>query len=531
MLICGTLLQACNKLDLVPTDRYTELSYWTSYDRAKLVLNTAYGQMFGSNYFFYNEAMSDNGYNARGDNAGATSIAAGVYDASLGRLEDEWRGHYQGIKTSNTILAYVDNVPGMTDAQKAQMKAEARFLRAWHYFQLATWWGDVPLFTDVISIEGSQSIQRSPRTEVIAFVLSELDDAEKALPLKSAYTGDDIGRISKGAAIALKARIQLYEGNWPATVAECEKLIKSKDNGDYALNSSYGGIFDPANENNSEVILSYGYVPLLRTYGEMFDLVPLSVGARLNSMAPTQELVDDYVMMNGRTIRQGGSGYNEDNPYVNRDPRMTYTIAYDGYEWTMPDGSKKKIYIKPGSDPDPSAPDEYKAGTSASALGYYLHKYYDPTAVNFNSGLDLILIRYADVLLMYAEAKNEIAKMDGDTWNTAIRPLRVRAGFTTGEALDYNGALTQDSLRQVVRRERRSELAFEGLRIFDIRRWKTAEKVLNTTVHGARFGDLGVDNGYIRGGVRTFNPSRHYLWPVPREERSLNPNLTQNPGW
>ena len=522
---------SCNKLDIVPTNQYTELNYWTSYDRANLVLNTAYGQIFNSDYFFYNEALSDNGYNARSDNAGATSISAGIYDASLGRLEDEWKWHYQAIKTSNTLLQYIDNVPNMTEDQKTKMKAEARFLRAWHYFQLSTWWGDVPLFTQVISIAESQKIARTPKNDVLAFVLKELDEIESILPINTSYTGSDIGRVSKGAVIALKARIKLYNSNWQGVVDECSKLINSQNNGSYSLNATYDGIFDPANENNNEVILSFNFVPLLRTYSTMFDLVPLSVGARLNSMAPTQELVNDYVMLNGKTISQSGSNYNENTPYINRDPRMTSTIVYDGYQWKNADGSIKTIYIKPGTDPDKSAPDEYKPGTSSSALGYYLRKYFDPTAVNFNSGLNLILIRYADVLLMYAEAKNELSKMDESTWNSSVRALRARAGFTDPNALQYDPTISQDSLRSIVRRERRSELAFEGLRIFDIRRWKTIETVLNTTVHGARFGDLGVDNGYIRGGVRIFNPSRHYLWPVPRDERALNSNLTQNPGW
>src|SRR5699024_4083131 len=98
--------------------------------------------------------------------------------------------------------------------------------------------------------------------------------------------------------------------------------------------------------------------------------------------------------------------FDQNNPYENRDPRLTATVVYDGYKWKEPDGSEKTIYIKPGSDPDPNAPDEYKPGTVASPTGYYLRKYYDPTATNFESGLDLLLFRYADVLLMYAEAKN-----------------------------------------------------------------------------------------------------------------------------
>jgi len=525
------LVTSCNKLDLVPTDRYTELNYWTSPDKASLVLNTAYGQMVNTDYFFYNEAMSDNGYNGRSDAAGATSISAGTYDASLGRLEDEWRFHYQAIKTSNTILQYVDQVPNMKDDQKSRMKAEARFLRAWHYFQLTNWWGDVPLFTDVISIENSANIGRTPHAQVIDFVMKELDEVEAVLPTNTNYKGTDIGRISKGAAIALKARVNLYEGKWQAVVTETEKLINGTSNGTYTLFPSYSGLFSPANENNSEVILSAGFVPDLRTYSTLVDFVPLSVGARLNAMAPTQELVNDYVMINGKAINESGSGYDENNPYKDRDPRLTATVVYHGYSWLKADGTTKTIYTKPGTDPDRSAPDEFKPGTSSSPTGYYLRKYYDPTARNFASGLDLIQIRFADVLLMYAEAKNELGQFNESIFNTTIRAIRARAGFTDGAALTFNSTLSQDGLRALIRKERRAEFAFEGLRIFDIRRWKIAETVLNGVVHGARFGDPGTDNGYIRATTRSFNASRHYLWPIPRDERALNPSLGQNPGW
>ncbi|MCG8309159.1 MAG: RagB/SusD family nutrient uptake outer membrane protein, partial [Cytophagales bacterium] len=255
---------------------------------------------------------------------------------------------------------------------------------------------------------------------------------------------------------------------------------------------------------------------------------------RVNALAPTQELVDDYVMLNGRPISDPGSGYNEDNPYQNRDPRMSATVVHHRYEWEKPDGSSQTIYIRPGTAPDESAAlDEYKGqGTNSTSTGYYLRKYYDPESLaSFTSGLNLILIRYADVLLMYAEAKNELGQMTESIWDNTLGALRQRAGFTDAEALTYNSSWTQTELREIIRRERRSELAFEGLRIFDIRRWGTAEDVLNGYPHGAKFGEPGVDDGYIRLDLRTFNPERDYLWAVPQSQKDLNPNLGQNPGW
>lgn len=525
------LFTSCKKLELVPTDRFTDINYWTTTEKASAVLNTAYSQMFNTNRFFFNEALSDNAYNGRGDNEGAASIASGTYDASLGRIKAEWNDHYTGIKTCNLFLDNVDRVTSMDEGLKARMKAEAKFLRAFHYFQLMTWFGGVPLFDKDITLEESRTIPRAPREEVLAFVLSELDAAIAALPVNTAYGPKDEGRITKGAALGIKARVLLYEGRWQEVVATCEEIM-SGNNGTYGLFASYEGLFLPQNENNREVLLDIQFVPTNRTHGSLFDLAPISVGARLNAMAATQELVDNYLMTNGKRINESGSGYSENDPYSNRDPRLTYTLVYDNYQWKKADGTTKTIYIKPGTDPDKEGKmDEYAAGGVSSPTGYYLRKYYDPTSLpNFVSGLNLILVRYADVLLMHAEAKNELGEMNATVWDATIRALRSRAGFTAADALDFKAG-SQSVLRDIIRNERRIELAMEGLRIFDIRRWEIAEEVLNGWAHGAKFGPASIDDGYIRANQRVFDASKHYLWPIPRDERGLNPNLTQNPNW
>lgn len=531
VLLFLTAVTSCKKLDLAPMDRFTDVNYWTSTEKAASILNTAYSQMDTSSRFFLNEALSDNAYNGRGDNEGVASIAAGTYDASLGRIKGEWNYHYKGIKTCNLFLDNVDRVENMDAALKERMKAEAKFLRAYQYFQLMTWFGDVPLFAKDISLEESLNIGRTPRAEVLAFILSELDAAAAGLPVNTAYAANDKGRITKGAALGLKARVYLYEGRWQDVVTTCEAIMGG-NNGSYSLFSSYDGLFLPQNENNSEVLLDFQFAPVNRTYNHLFDYVPISVGARLNALAPTQELVDSYLMTNGRAINETGSGYDAEDPYVNRDPRLTSTVVYHNYKWTRPDGTVKTIYIKPGTDPEATKMDEYAAGGVSSPTGYYLRKYYDPTSLtNFVSGLNLILIRYADVLLMYAEARNELGTMDESVWNQTIRAIRNRAGFVEPAALNFNAALGQSGLRTVIRNERRTELAMEGLRIFDIRRWKTAEVVLNGWAHGAKYGPASIDNGYIRANLRVFDPGKHYLWPIPRDERNLNPNLQQNPGW
>ncbi|MBL4676585.1 MAG: RagB/SusD family nutrient uptake outer membrane protein [Mucilaginibacter sp.] len=543
VLMLVTVLSACKKLDLLPQDRFTDANYWTTADKANSVLNTAYSQIMSSSNFFFNEAMSDNAFNGRGDNNGVASIAAGTYDPSLGRFKSEWSDHYTGIKTANIFLENVDRVPNMDATLKARMKAEARFLRAWHYFLLETWWGDVPLIQKDLTIDESKTIARTPKADVVAFILKELDEAAADLPVNTAYAAADKGRITKGAAIALKARVLLYDNRWAEVVTECEKLIGKTTNGTYALFNTYAGVFDQANEYNSEVMFDLQFMPATlngnnRYHTDLRDMVPISVGGRLNALAPTQELVDSYLMTNGKKPGETGSGYDENNPYVNRDPRLTHTIVYQGYQWDLRDGSLKTIYIKPGTDPGPKqvppkpAQDEYVPGSTVSPTGYYVHKYYDRTSKvdDFGSGVNLILIRYADILMMYAEAKTELGQMDAGVWSQTVRALRARAGFSDVGALNFP-AVGQAEMREIVRNERRVEFALEGLRVFDIRRWKTAETVLNGWAHGAKYGAAGIDNGYIRANQRTFDKNKNYLWPIPRDERAINPNLTQNPGW
>ncbi len=513
---------SCNDLDQVPTDRFTDETYWYSTEKASYVLNMAYNQMMNDSYFFGNEALSDNIFVCRTSNE--KLISSGIANASNGRFAGEWSDCYGGIRTCNTFLENVDRVPNMDAVLKARMKAETRFIRASLFFRLTTWYGDVPLFEKNLTVQESKVIGRTSHAEVLKFVRAELDSATKYLP--ASYEKDDLGRVTSGAAIALKARTYLYENDWANVASTCQQIIDSKV---YSLFPDYAGLFSIANMHNSEVILNIEYVPSLRTWSQYFDFAPPSAGRRVNQQAPTQELVDTYLMLNGDSIRATGSGYVESNPYVNRDPRLAATVLFDGGKWRMPDGTDLTIKIKPGS----GTADEYKAGSGNNSLtGYYMKKYYDPTYTgDFSSGLNLILIRYADILLMYAEAQNELGLMNQSIWDMTIKAIRARAGFTTSNALDYKASWTQDDLRKIIRNERRTELALEGTRIFDIRRWKTAEVVLNGYPHGAQYGSPSVDNGYIRLDKRLFNPNRDYLFAVPQAQKDLDPNLGQNPGY
>jgi len=522
------LVTGCNDLNQVPTGQFTDDTYWYSTEKASYVLNMAYSQMMGDGYFFANEALSDNLFVTR--TSDEKLISSGIANAATGRFANEWSDCYGGIRTCNTFLENVDRVPAMDVTLKARMKAESRFIRASLFFRLTSWYGAVPLFSKNLTAAESKVIGRSSHADVLNFVRTELDSAVLALP--ASYTKADIGRVTSGAATALKARTYLYENDWANVVTETQKIIDSKT---YSLFPDYAGLFSIANENNPEVILDMEYVPILRTWSEYFDYSPPSAGRRVNQQSPTQELVDNYMTLNGDSIQQAGSGYDDNNPYVNRDPRLAATVLFDGgifkVQVTVPTPGivDSVIHIKPGS----KTVDEYKTGSGNNSMsGYYMKKYYDPTFTgSYSSGLNLILIRYADILLMYAEAKNELGVMDQTVWDQTIKLIRVRAGFTDVNATDFKSSWTQSELRKIIRNERRIELALEGTRIFDIRRWKTAEIVLNGYPHGAKYGSASVDNGYIRLDKRSFNPNRDYLFAVPQAQKDLDPNLGQNPGY
>lgn len=530
VIVAAIAASGCQKLDLAPTDRFSELNFWTVDANVYNALNNNYGLIYNSSLYFYNEALSDNAYSPTGDYA---AIAAGAYTPSLGKFRNDWGYYYSTILSCNLFLQNVDQNTTLPAATISRLKAETRFIRAFEHYNLAKWYGAVPLVDHVLTPEEAQQIPRTPREEVMQFVVSELEAAAIDLPAKDALPASENGRITKGAALALEARVLLFMGNRMQEVAAIsEQLMNNQTaNGSYSLNSSYSALFnDPAiNKNNNETIFSLQYVPSIRTWSEFFDFAPRSVGGRVSNMAPTQELVNSYIMLNGKSIGEAGSGFDENNPYVNRDPRLTATVVYDGFSWINPDGSTKTIYIRPGSDPDRSALDEYsQTSQSSSKTGYYWRKYFDPIALaGFTSGANLHLIRYAEVLLNYAEAKNSLGQMDAAVWDATIGALRRRAGFTDPDALAFP---TSGDMTGIIRNERRVELAMESMRPDDIRRWKIAEAVMNGYVHGAKFGDPTVDDGYIRVQFRQFDP-KNYLWPIPASELSLNSNLTQNEGY
>ena len=529
MTLSALALSSCNDLEQLPTNEFTDENFW-SIERAEYMVNMAYNQMYSADRMWRDEALSDNICDTRGGNQ--FDIRKGNTLSTNELFAYEWKELYGGIKSCHVFL---DNIDAMAiDAkEKESLKAQVRFIRAFIYLRLTSFYGDVPFFTHDISYEESQHISRTPRAEVINFIHSELNEIISILPSKDEAVS---GRITKAAAAMLNARAYLYDSNW----AEVEKICRNIMNGEYgkySLFPSYDGLFLVENEYNDEVILDRGYLENAVTWSNDFqDKIVYSIGERNPNELPVQSLIDNYLMINGSTIDEADSGYDPNDPYVNRDPRMDATVVYDGYEWNEKVKNTyfhefyniERIVFEGGfykqKHADAVVTDEInETSNTFNRTGYGCRKYHAPQAQkNWNSGLNIIMMRYADVLLMYAEAAFEQGKLNEAIWNETIRAIRERAGFTADKALNFPTA-TGDALRKIIRNERRSELAIEGLRYFDIMRWKAGEEYLNQEVRGAAFTTW-------KDQYR-FNPKRDYLWAIPANQINLNANLTQNEGW
>lgn len=533
------LTAACNDLEQAPINQYTDANFWSS-GKASYLVNQAYAQMYDAGKLFEDEAISDNVVKTR---AGGNDVAAyldGTATPAAGFFSSNWSNAYSCIKTCHLFLAHTNDLTG-GDAEKACMTAEVRFVRAYTYFRLVNLFGDVPFFTEDMTVDEANNASRTDKSQIISWIHSELEDIIPDLPSKQEAIG---GRITKAAAAMLNARVYLYDSQWSNVEQICRQIM-SGQYGSYSLFPSYAGLFSNANKYNNEMILERGYDENSLTWNEdAQDREPVSVGGRTPDDIPVQSLVDSYLMLNGYSIHEAGSGFDPKDPYSNRDPRLTATVIYDGYDWAKngyPLESTTKFYSKveiiafEGGYIQQYRPDTFtgeydKTSPSegyAARTGYCNRKFYSPKEEgNWNCGQNLPMMRYADVLLMYAEAMNEQGKMSADVWNQTIRPIRERAGFTAAKALDYPAS---GDMRETIRNERRVELALEGLRFYDIKRWNIGPDVLNgDKVIGADY--TGNDHtGYTFR--YQFNAARNYLYPVPQNILDIDPNISQNPGW
>lgn len=517
-ILAATLFwSACVPLDTPPYDRDSDLSFWENDpDAAISALNTCYVSLTDMYGLVYSDGTSDNAYVKGGQ---TKAIGNGTYGTSESYIYGLWGGAYSGIRDCNELLANIDKT-SVDAALKARYTAEARVLRAWHYYDLYTRFGGVPYITTPISIAQSRSLKRDSKDFVVGEIIKELESVISSDVLPASYSADeDRGRITKWAAIAILAKVHLFEGNFSA-VRDLTARIMSESG--IVLFPSYSGLFEIANEYCPEIILSSQYKPVFKEHDIMYHLLPPSMGGYTN-IAPLKSLVDSYIMLDGKTIDDPASTYDSSKPWADRDPRLAATIVYPGNDYPSA--------INGFKEPQWDGGDGYNYSSDVTPTGYYIRKWFDSSyRLTLQSGLNPIIIRYADILLMNAEAHAELGTLDANVWNATIRLIRARAGFTAASALDFPG--TDAPLKEIVRNERRSELAFEGSRRNDIIRWRIAEEVLSGWCHGLYTGEnAGTDGGYVRIELRQFDPARHYLWPIPQKERDLNHNLEQNPNW
>ncbi len=521
--VAWMFLISCQDLELSPHDRETDKDYWNKPESAVYMLNKCYQGMNNADEVLYSDAMTDNAY-TKVSNSHNQAIGNGTFSTADNYVRSVWDYRYAGIHDCNLLLNNIQLIPGLSEELRNRYIGEATFIRAYHYFELYSKFGDIPYFTNVISISESKTIERTSKSEVVNNLLNELSAVIDNNYLPPSYDEKNIGRITRWAAMGLKARILMFEGagRYNEVIPITNKIMTE---GGFSLFGDYGDLFKIENENNEEVMLDVQYKPVDREHQIQYQFLPPSLGG-YSQLSPLQELVDNYITLDGYTIADAPtSSYDPADPFMNRDPRLAATIMYTGNSYTLADGTIHVVDSRKNM-----APDGYGFSSDASATGYYIKKYWDNTyRSNHMSGLNIILMRYADILLMHAEALAEQGQLDATEWNRTIRLIRVRAGFTDSRALDFP---TTGNLKDIVRRERRSELALEGLRHKDIIRWRTAEQVLNGWCHGIYTGDAaGTDNGYVRVENRKFDATKHYLWPIPQNERDLNNNLTQNSQW
>ena len=546
-LVTALALSACQKtLNLSPKDQVSDASFWKTSNDFELAANNFYDKLMQVPQYI--DCNSDIAFEAS-----TNSVSTEGRSKSNGSYlpvanSQPWDNAYAGIRATNYLLqkARESKLGGDID----RWVGEAFFFRAYNYWNLVKLFGGVPKIDGVLSVDSKGLYTtRSSQAEIIDFVLSDLDSAIDKLPKQSGLAAEELGRVTQGAVLALQARAALYQGTWAKYHSEgdgskyidkaidaAEKLAASSEYDLYTDKGaqSYKYLFILQGDDSREVILARRYYALRATHNWTRELW-------FNAMVPTKNMADMYLADDGLPITQSPKfqGYSTlASEFQHRDPRMAMTIIVPGSTIFFEGGIQQPTF--PGF-----------TGTNATRTGYMIRKFLDETidATTFRGQYDFKEFRYGEVLLILAEAlyeKNGVIT-DQDL-NRTINLLRSRVSMP---ALT-NAFVTANGLNMLteIRREREVELAFEGYRRDDLRRWKTAETVLPQSISGVKFvgteyqtkypdlqigTDIQVDNnGFIiaePASSRQFLP-KHYLDPLPLQQIQLSKGtLTQNPGW
>lgn len=522
-------------LDTAPLDALSPSTTWQSETDAQKFAIGCYDGWEDGGDILYMDCASDYGYN--------NFQWEGYKDFANGNMTQANSGvsyyDYTIIRRCNTFLENVENIEFNDEAVKKDLIAQVRVIRAYRYFKMNWLYGGVPIISNYSSAEEAQ-VPRNSEQEVKEFIETELDACTPDLNKEPS----ERGRIAQGAALAIRMRQALYYGEWEVAKQKAQEIINL---GIYSLESDYANLFKVAGQDSKEIILAVQYIPntyTLYTIGQMYN----NGDGGWSSIVPTQDLVDDYEMSNGLTIDESGSGYDPVHPFKGRDPRMAMSILYPGADYIKADGSTGIFNTLDKTIDGASNANYMTSADNASKTGLTWNKYLNPITQYSNiwaSNACPIVFRYAEVLMTWAEAENELNGPSAAVYEK-LNEIRTRVGMPAVDEAKYN---TKDKLRELIWRERGVEFAGEGLRRADILRWKTsdgkmlAEKVLNTTLV-RRTGTVSngpdpetratIDQNPAAEDIlienRVFKPFHRY-YPIPQGAMDKNPKLVQNEGY
>lgn len=464
--------------------------------------------------------------------------------------DDNWNQMYAAIRNANNFLEVSDTItynefkvvdPTYYTTLTTNMKfyrLDARFFKAYFHYELWRRYGDIPIVDKTMTLQESYALTRQSSENVRKYILAELDAIipQMQVTWESSY----MGRITKGAALALKCRVLLFAASPLNNGGQynkplCEEAAKAAkeiiDLGIYNLTINYRDLFLNTTAANTEIILDYrnansNYMETWNYPAGGNRIYAYNVGA--NATSPSQNLVDAYEMSNGKAITDPTSGYDPANPYANRDPRLAMTIITNNTMWN---DSTVKAYVG-GVDGI--------GKTNSTTTGYYLKKYIQEkvqlTTSQTRSHVWHIF-RYGEVLLNYAEAMNEAFGPDVVPANftissrDALNMIRKRTGVNMP---DVESGLSQAAFRDKIRNERRIELAFEDHRFWDVRRWMIAGQTENAPLMGMRI-TRTAPNTFTYEKVkiedRKFTAPAMYFFPIPYSELAKYPGWSQTTGW
>lgn len=441
---------------------------------------------------------------------------------------------YGPIRKANMFLSNVDAAP-VDEEEKSVLKGQVKFLRALHYFNMIKRYGGVPIITEPQELTDDLFVSRETMDNSFEFVINELEEAVDLLPETYGSRSVDVGKANKYSAMAFLGRIYLYWAsplyNPQNDISRWEKAVNVNkevmDKNIYQLYPDFRNIM--LEKNNQEEVFSVQFLRPFREHGWDSWAMPDS-RSRQDAVrrSPLQEFVDAFEMKNGKAIDDPTSGYDPANPYENRDPRFDATLIVNGSTFGF---QNLPVYLYEG------APMDGINHAYATVTGYLMRKGTDESNQVYygGSGSDQnwLELRYAEVLLNYAEAQNEVLVAPDQSVYEAVERVRQRAGL---DPYHLPQGLSKVEMRERIRHERYIELAFEQKRYWDLRRWKIAEEKLNgKTFHAMYITRLGEDSYSYEAKPYSQTPyvfqEKMYFMPIPQREMEKNPNLDQNPGW